>query len=110
MTRLELLDERGARRPQLAIDVGDAIRKALAHLAGHAFDGLRQTRADLIDLLDEALMTRSEILDQRRARRLQPVVHFAAPFARRSLTSCVASSSDWVIRAPISSICSTRPS
>ena len=77
VTRLELLDERRARRPQLAINVGHAIRKALAHLAGHAFDGLRETRADLVDLLDEALVTRAEILDQRRARRLQLVVDLA---------------------------------
>ena len=71
VTRAEILDQRGACRLQPAIYFRDAAREALARLV----ERLREPRADMIDLLDETLVTRAEILDERRARRLQPAVH-----------------------------------
>src|SRR5208283_3566807 len=74
VARAEILDQRRTRRLQLAVDVGDAARETFAHLAGRFIQRLRQARADLANLLDETLVARAEILDQRRARRLQSAV------------------------------------
>src|SRR5271165_3816411 len=70
----EILDQRRTRRLQLAVDVGDAARKTFAHLAGRFIQRLRQARADLANLLDETLVARAELLDERRARSLQPII------------------------------------
>ena len=103
----EILDQGVARRLQPVVDIGDARRETLPDLAGCIVERLRQTRADLIDLLDETSVTRVEILDR------APSPSPAACCRRRRRPSRSARSrvsSDCVSREPTWSICSTSPS
>ena len=75
VTRAEILDQRRARRLQPGVDVGDAGREALAHLARRLIEGMIEARAQLVDLLDETRVTRAESVDDGRARRAQTAVN-----------------------------------